>query len=207
MRRGDGARPRPDRPRAGRRARSTGAGCRPRGCSPDSRSRRSRRRGPRTIRAETSQWNATRRSSTLGRAADRRPGGRQVAAGADARLPLAVVAEPARLQDRRRARAGRRRRASASGRPRPRTGRRESPSPAMNGFSTRRSCATSSALGDGRTGTLRGQDARRLHAHVLELVGDDVAPSGRRRPAPPRRRRRPRWSSVATSKAGPRVSQ
>ena len=159
---GDAARrwraPRPGRPRAGRRARPTGAGCRPRGCSPGSRSRRSRRRArarsARTARSGTpraapARWGRRRRpprrrrQSLAGRRCSPAPC-RRSRGGATSGSPPAL-------------RAGRGPRARASGPSTASNGATGIASPAMNSFSTRRSCATSSALGDGRTGTLRAR--------------------------------------------------
>ena len=93
------------------------------------------------------------------------------------RLPLAVVAEPARLQHRREAdRVDGDRQlgevsTAANG------GSRHARAASKSVFSASRSCATSSAAGGGRTGTRR-ERPRRVDRHVLELVGHDVDAGG-----------------------------
>ena len=54
-------------------------------------------------------------------------------------------------------------------------------------FSVSRSCVTARARGPGSTGTRADRQRRRGGRHVLELVGDDVRPRPRRRPARHRR--------------------
>ena len=160
-----------------------------------------RRRARATAMIETSRANGDEAFEDGRRAADRGEAPRPASSPAsDHGLALAVIAEAARLQDRRQAeRAPAPSRATRRRRPR----RRRAvamPRSRRNVFSVSRSWLTASARAPGRTGTIARQPLDGRDVDVLELVGDDVDRAGEgvergrvvvggdRLRAPPRRR-------------------
>ena len=189
---------------AGRQARRrprSGAGCRLRACCGGSRRRRLRRPGRAPTSAESSSVKGMRLSSTAGTRAHLRPSGGCVVAGGHAGLALAVVAEPARLQDRRPGQGGER--GSQLRWPIDRRERGDRNAEPGDELLLDQSVLRHFEGLDARPHRHAGGEvAGGLHGHVLELEGHRVDACRELRRVRRNRRRRPWWCGSPRRRPG-----